>query len=847
MRPLFATFGVALATALALATSSINPVLAQTAAAPQPASKAAPKAAAKPAATPAARPTAKPAKPATRAPARPVVKNPANTRAIAAPPPPPPMLPLEAASGEQMAAAALTHFGPYDCDFGQKISISPHAPVEGYIDVQFGKQSWVMKPVLSSTGALRLEDVRGRTLMLQIANKSMLMDVAAGRRLVDECVHENQRAAMASAAAPVAAGILAGVVGVGGVAIPAGPANLRVRILETTDIHVHLVNYDYYQDRPTDEYGLVKTATLIRQARAENRNNLLFDNGDLLQGSPLGDWVARVRVPAPGQAANPQHPAHRLMQALRYDAANIGNHEFNYGLPFLQQSVASAGFPYVNANIVIDDGSGKPEGMKNAFAPYVMLERDFVDDAGRTVKLNIGVIGFVPPQVMLWDKQHLQGKVVALDIVETARDLIPRIKSAGADLIVVIAHSGFERGETLRFAENTVARLAEIPSVDAILFGHSHGEFPGRSYSEHPKVDLARGTINGVPAVMAGRWGDHLGVIDLVMRQDGGRWKVADSRAELRPIFNRETRQPLVAADAELLKLIQPEHEATLAYMRSPVAQITAPLNSFFAQVADDASVQIVSQAQLAYAQRALAGTPHATLPLLSAAAPFKTGGRQGWTNYTDIPAGPLAVRNVADLYVFPNTLKVVKLSGAQVREWLEFSAGAFNRIDPAGPAEQNLLNASFPSFNFDTLDGVSYRIDLTQAARYERDGKLADPAARRIRDLQFNGTAVNDADNFAVVTNNYRASGGGNFPGLDGSNIILSAPDENREALMQYLQAQGTVKPAADNNWRLLPVPGVKLRFVSSAAARAHLAQQPQVRWVQDNGDGSALYEVQP
>ncbi len=795
--------------------------------------------------TPAARaqPGAKPAGPATAAatqkPApRPAARAPARPAAPAAAALPPP---LPAATGEQIAAAALTHFGPYDCDFGQKLTVALNQRNEGYVEVQFNKQVWVMKPVLSSTGALRLEDVRGRTLMLQIANKSMLMDVVAGRRLVDECVHEAQRTAMAAAGAPVAAGILAGT----GSGAAAGPTNadLRVRILETTDIHVNLVNYDYYQDKPTDEYGLVKTATLIRQARAENRNSLLFDNGDLLQGSPLGDWVAKIRPAAPGQ----QHPAHRLMQALGYDAANIGNHEFNYGLPFLGRALETAGFPYVNANIVVDDGSGKPEAMKPAYTPYVVLERKFNDDAGRPVTLKVGVIGFVPPQVMQWDRQNLLGKVLALDIVETARTYIPRMKNEGADLVVVIAHSGFERGETVRFAENTVARLAEVPGVDAILFGHSHGEFPGRFFNAHPKVDLARGTINGVPAVMAGRWGDHLGVIDLRLRQDGGRWKVAESKAELRPIFDRETRRPLVAADPELLRLIAPEHEATLAYVRSPVARTATPIHSYFAQVADDPSVQLVSQAQLAYARRALANTPHKDLPLLSAAAPFKTGGRQGWTAYTDIPAGPVAVRNVADLYVYPNTVKVVKLSGAQVREWLEFSAGAFNRIDPQGAPEQDLLNTGFPSFNFDTLDGLNYRIDVTQPARYERSGKLVAPQARRIRDLQFNGRAVADSDSFGVVTNNYRASGGGNFPGLDGSQIILDAPDENREALLQFMQAAGTVQPAADNNWRLLPVPGVKLRFLSAAAGRAHLAQVPQVKLVRDNGDGSALYELQP
>ena len=634
----------------------------------------------------------------------------------------------------------------------------------------------------------------------------------------------------------------------------ASPPELLLRLLHTTDVHVHLAPYDYYQDKPSSEYGLALTATLIKAARAEQRNTLLFDNGDLLQGSPLGDYVARVKPLVNGGrpplgAGGAQHPAHRVMQALGYDAANIGNHEFNYGLPFLRNALAGAGFPYVNANIVLDDGSER--GGANAFTPWVMLERRFIDEAGAAHTLKIGVIGFVPPQVMQWDRQNLLGKVKARDIVLTAREFVPRIKAAGADVVVAIPHSGFERGETGFFAENAVARLAETPGIDAILFGHSHGEFPGRFFATHPKVDLARGTINGIPAVMPGRWGDHLGVIDLTLQKSGAgdkaAWKVTDARATLRPVYDREKRQPLVQPDEQVMKLIAPEHEATLATMRAEVARTTAPITSYFAQVADDPSVQVVSDAQIAYARRALQGTEYDKLPLLSAAAPFKTGGRQGWTAYTDIPAGPIALRNVADLYVYPNTVKVLKLSGAQVREWLEMSAGAFNRINPAGPAEQNLINTSFPSFNFDTLDGLNYHIDVSQPARYDRNGKLVAADARRIVDLRHDGKPVADNAEFAVVTNNYRATGGGNFPGLDGSQIVLDAPDENREALLQYLQAKRTLDPTADGNWRVLPVPGVKLRFLSGAAAAAQLPRYPQIRWVRDNGDGSALFELAP
>ncbi len=618
---------------------------------------------------------------------------------------------------------------------------------------------------------------------------------------------------------------------------------LKLRILETTDVHMNLLNYDYYQDRFTDEYGLAKTATLIRAARAQSPNSLLFDNGDLLQGSPLGDFVARVRPLQPGQV----HPAYKVLNHLGVDAANIGNHEFDYGLPFLRQAIAGANFPYVSANLHIDDGDGNPANDEHAFPPYVILERTMTDEAGGRHRLKIGVIGFVPPQILKWNRQHLKGRVTVRDIQETARRLVPEMKARGADLVVAIPHSGFERGETVFFAENSVARLAEVPGIDAILFGHSHGEFPGRFFAQHPQVDLARGTINGVPAVMPGRWGDHLGVIDLVLDKASGAWKVVDSRAEIRPIWDRASRKPLVEADPVIARLIADEHEGTLRYVRAEVARSTVPIQSYFAQVADDPSVQIVSQAQLAYTRRAVQGTELEKLPLLSAAAPFKTGGRQGWNHYTDIPAGAVALRNVADLYIYPNTLKAVKLSGAQVREWLEMSAGAFNRIDPAGPAEQNLINTSFPSFNFDTLDGVSYRIDVTQPARYDRGGKLLNPGARRIVDLRHEGQPIDDKAMFLVATNNYRASGGGSFPGLDGSNVVVDAPDENREILVQYLRAQQTVNPSADANWRIQPVPGVKLRFLSGAGGIAHLARYPQVRLVTDNGDGSALFELLP
>lgn len=624
-------------------------------------------------------------------------------------------------------------------------------------------------------------------------------------------------------------------------------ADLQLRLLETTDLHMNLLSYDYYHDKPTDQYGLSRAVTLIKAARAQVPNSLLIDNGDLLQGNPMGDFVAKVQPLKDGEV----HPAYLVMNALGYDAANLGNHEFNFGLPFLQRAIAGAKFPYVNANVFVDD---KGASSQHAFTPYVILERQFADTQGQKHTLKIGIIGFVPPQIMQWDKANLEGKVVTKDMVEVAKRLVPEMRAKGAQLVVAVPHSGIERTAQGTMAENGVAGLADIPGVDAVLFGHSHLEFPSKAFASYPKVNIEQGSINGVAAVMPGRWGDHLGVIDFTLNNDSGTWKVAKSQASIRPIFDREAKKSVADSDAGVEQMVAATHQKTLEYVRGKVAFSSAPIYSFFALVEDDPSVQIVSNAQIAYVKRALVGTPHEKLPVLSAAAPFKAGGRQGWNYYTDIPAGPLAIKHMADLYIYPNTLKAVVLTGAQVQEWIEMSAGQFNQITSSaqgGAAQQDLVNNAFPSFNFDTIDGVTYELDLTQAPKYAINGSVANASANRVKNLQFEGKPIDKAARFVVATNNYRAYGGGNFPDLKADKVILDAPDENRQALVEYLSmidalAPGkTVDPSADGNWRILPVPGVKLTFLSASAAAKHLPKHPNIKLVKDNGDGSALYEL--
>ncbi len=620
-------------------------------------------------------------------------------------------------------------------------------------------------------------------------------------------------------------------------------AELNLRIMQTTDIHMNLLNYDYYQDKATDAFGLAKSVTLLKAARAEAANSMLFDNGDLIQGNPLGDLVAKIKPFKAGDV----HPAYKVMNQMGYDAGNLGNHEFNFGLDFLRRTIATARFPYVNANVFIDDKDKDGANAKHAFTPYVILERSFVDTAGAKHNLKVGVIGFVPPQIMQWDRQNLQGKVVTRDMVEVAKKYVPEMRAKGAQLVVAIPHSGFEKGEVAAFAENAVSKLAEVAGIDAILFGHAHAEFPSAAFASYPKVDAARGTINGVAAVMPGRWGDHLGVIDLTLDNTAGAWKVKTSQSSIRPIFDKVAKKPTVDADPMVAIAIATEHADTLAYVRGKVAETSAPIYSYFAQVADDSSVQVVSNAQIAYVKKAIQGTDFAKYPVLSAAAPFKAGGRQGPTYYTDIPAGSIAIKNVADLYIYPNTLKAMLLTGAEVREWIEMSAGMFNRIDPQGAPSQDLINPNFPSFNFDTIDGVTYELDLTQAAKYDGKGAVANAAARRVVNLRFDGKSIDEAAKFIVATNNYRAYGGGNFPGLTAAKVIIDAPEENREALVEYLAANPKFNPSADGNWRINGVPGISMTFVSAAAAAKYLANHPKIKLLKDNGDGNAVYVLAP
>jgi 2',3'-cyclic-nucleotide 2'-phosphodiesterase/3'-nucleotidase len=635
----------------------------------------------------------------------------------------------------------------------------------------------------------------------------------------------------------------------------------ELAVLETTDLHSSVVGYDYFKLAIDPSLGLDRTATLIAQARREFANTLLFDNGDTIQGNALGDYQAVIDPLPCGRVLG----IYKAMKKLGYDGAGIGNHDFNFGLAYLGQVTgqrfevegvdakrcAGPGFPVVLANVY------SVKTHKPLFQPYRIITKRIhaLDAAGRPVEasVKVGIIGFTPPTILNWDRRWLEGKVYTEGLVETAKRYLPEMRAKGAELVVAISHGGLDDSPYSPTMENGNYYLAQLSSkiggIDALLLGHSHQQFPNPASTvaqfNLPQVDKVKGRVFGVPTVMANLWGKNLGVVRLQLRHDGKHWRVEDDRTV---VESRTTQQPdksFVAADPDVMALVADEHEATIRYVKTPIGSADFRMSTYFADVGDSSAIQVVNQAQADYVRRYVAANlpQYAKLPVLSVSAAFKSGAA-GVADYTDVAAGDLALNNAADLYLYPNALAVVKVDGAGLKAWLEKAATRFNTIDPGKAEPQELINPGFAGYNFDTVTSpeLSYEIDLTQ------------PPGSRIVRLLLRGAPLQPGQEFLVATNNYRASGGGNFPGLDGGKTVLAAPDASRDVLIAYIKAVRHLTREANGlhrSWRFARVQTRGQVVFHSAPGKLELARAAGLENVsvvrEDDGQGKgfALYAV--
>ncbi|HEX3897107.1 MAG TPA: bifunctional 2',3'-cyclic-nucleotide 2'-phosphodiesterase/3'-nucleotidase [Rudaea sp.] len=636
---------------------------------------------------------------------------------------------------------------------------------------------------------------------------------------------------------------------------PADGTRAEIGILETTDLHTNVMSYDYFKLADDSSLGLERAATLVTAARNDFPNTLLFDDGDTIQGTALADYQALVAPPACDQ----ELAIYKAMDSLNYDAGTIGNHEFNYGLGYLSRSTGTAfnvagiaakkckgpNFPLVLSN-VFSAKDGKP-----LYAPWRVITRTIktktADGKEQSAKIRIGLLGFAPPAIMDWDKRNLDGKVTVMGVVEAANKYLPEIKKAGADIVIAINHGGLNTAPYTPHMENAGWYLAQVPGIDAILLGHSHDIFPNPNdpkshYAHIPDVDNTRGYVHDVPAVMGDYFGKGIGIIDLALVYRDAHWQVdrAATKSEVR-LVKPTNDAAAVETDPHIGELVATEHHATIDYVKTPIGTADFEMSTYFVAVGDTSALQIVNMAQRDYVEKYIKSNmpQYASIPVLSAASPFKAG-FGGARDYTDVPAGPLAINNAADLYLYPNTITAVKTDGAGVKTWLEKSAEWFNTIDPAKKEPQELINRRVPTYNFDVIQGgLTYTIDITQ------------PVQQRISDLKLDGQPVRDDQPFIVVTNNYRGSGGGRFPNLGGDSIVISAPDANRDALIAYIRAAKEITRTqfgSDRNWHFAKTKNAGPVIFSSTANKLDIARASgidNISFVKDNGDGTATYSI--
>jgi len=592
------------------------------------------------------------------------------------------------------------------------------------------------------------------------------------------------------------------------------PSNrFKLRVLATSDVHARLLAFDYFHGTQTAGGSLARIATLVGKERAEAGACLLLDNGDFLQGEPIADVdLATVE--------NAGNPIVQTMNAMGYDAVGLGNHEFDLDAPLLRASLANARYPTLCANLLPVEGDPR---YQNIWVPRVIVPVSLADG----VQLRVGMFGVLPPQVIDWNRRRIGGGLTGIGIVAAAQSQVDALRQGGADVVIALVHSGIGQETQSPFSENAARHVAAIDGVDVVVAGHVHERFPGPRYPLGPNIDSARGRLFGKPAVMPGAMAAYLGKIDLDLERAVGadgrvKWKIADHKSEVLSAMEYDE-------DPEIVAMLEPARTTVQARLQQVVGTVERPVTSYFSMVQDDCATRLVAEAMLSALKATLKGTQHEDVPLVASVAPARCGGREGPDSYVEVAAGALRERDVSEIQPFANYICLMRVTGAELSDWLEMANSLYNQLLPNRP-DQLLFDRDAPPYKRETVFGVSYIVDLSQPAKYGLDGTLLRPHTRRIRDLCWQGAPLLPEQEFLLATNDFRGGGGGNFPAVDRDRQIAIPPVLVRDAVVQHLAQGHYVAGKTLPSWKFKRLPEVSAIFETGVQAQnfLHLIPTP-------------------
>jgi 2',3'-cyclic-nucleotide 2'-phosphodiesterase/3'-nucleotidase len=566
--------------------------------------------------------------------------------------------------------------------------------------------------------------------------------------------------------------------------VPRRPGTaFQLTIMGTSDLHGSVFNWDYftnaeYDDPAKNDIGLAKLATLVQAVRSQRGrgHTLMIDAGDTIQGTPLTYYFARIAPITDGNV----HPMAAAMNHIGYDAAALGNHEFNYGIPLLRAFAGQLDFPLVGAN-ALDARTGRP-----AFTPYVI--KNVLVNGEQPIR--VGILGLTNPGIAIWDKANVEGEMTFPGLVQQAAIWVPRMRAQGADVVVVAAHSGATTsssyGDLLPVPENASTLVAQqVPGIDAILVGHAHQEIPERRVVNEK---TGREVVLTEPLA----WGMRLSVIDLSLVRGAHRWVVQSVGSS---VLNSNTVRP----DPEVVKLLAADHDTVVRYVNSVIGSSMVAMPCGKAHYEHTSALDFINLVQAEAVRTAIAGTVEASLPVLSITAPSN--------REAAIPAGQISVRDVAGLYSFDNTLLAIIFTGAQVKAHLEKSAEYFRQVTGIGPfTPDELTNAitdaaptGTPDYNYDVMGGLD--------APLTYDVDVARSVGSRIVNLAYAGAPIDLAAQFVVAITSYRQSGGGGFPGVTTAPVVHNAQQEVRQLIIDWVTSHKVIDApiCASNGWKLV------------------------------------------